>query len=240
MRPALNRPVYSRKGLKRELGLQIANSRLNTFLLHHHDVAPWATPPPVPPITSLRRSGSLETSAVVRLAPGPDMTHSPDNGGSASGSNVADRPCRCELTAHLAFRVDSTRADQLLLLPGLCAAVRTGASEREGHPRPARSHRHRCRQDLRHRGAFARGEARGRRGDERRRAQGRRGRSQCRQGDQRLAGQLAARRQRPLQWRLVEARCRREGGHLRQRCRGGDVSNHAHRQRRSDARRQPT
>ena len=42
-----------------------------------------------------------------------------------------------------------------------------------------------------------------------RRAQGRRGRRQCRQGDQRLAGQRAAGRQRPLQWRLAEARRRR-------------------------------
>ncbi len=48
----------------------------------------------------------------------------------------------------------------------------------------------------------------------------------------------AARRQRALQWRLAEARCRREGGHLRQRRRGGDVSVHAHRRRWPDARRQ--
>ena len=48
----------------------------------------------------------------------------------------------------------------------------------------------------------------------------------------------AARRQRPLQWRLVIARCRREGGHIRQRRSGGDVSPHAGRQRWPDARRQ--
>ncbi len=68
--------------------------------------------------------------------------------------------------------------------------------------------------------------------------QGRRGRRQCRQGDQRLAGQFAAWRQRPLQWRLAEARRRREGRHLRQRRRRGDVSAHARRRRWPDARRQ--
>ena len=43
-------------------------------------------------------------------------------------------------------------------------------------------------------------------------------------------------RQRSLQWRLVEARCRREGGHLWQQSGGGDVSTHPHRRRRPDAR----
>ena len=43
-------------------------------------------------------------------------------------------------------------------------------------------------------------------------------------GNQRLADQRAARRQRPLQWRLAEACRRRKGGNIRQRCGGGDVS----------------
>ena len=87
-------------------------------------------------------------------------------------------------------------------------------------------------------GPAAGAKARNRTWHEGRRSKDRRGHRQCRQGDQRLAGQLAPRRQRPLQRRLVEARRRREGGHLRQRCGGGDVSDHAHRQRWADARRQ--
>ena len=74
-------------------------------------------------------------------------------------------------------------------------AVRAGAREREGDPREACAHRRRGRQDLQLQGSPARAQSRSRSRHEARRTKDRRGRRQGRQGDQRMAGQLALRRQ---------------------------------------------
>ena len=114
-------------------------------------------------------------------------------------------------------------------------AVRARDAGGQGDPRQARQHRHRAGQDLRVQGSLA-GTQGGRAArDEGGRRQGRQVPGLRHEGRQRLEGRLALRRPRVLQRRLAEARRCREGRHLRQRRRRGDVPDDARgRDRRDD------